>query len=333
MNSFLSNFPLSRPRRLRKEPWIRQLIQETYLNTSDLIYPIFITYNKKSSAIDSMPGIKRLNIDEAVVCANKAYELGIKAVALFPEVPEDLKNDQGTEALNEENIICKTVKKIKENIKGLGVICDVALDPYTTSGHDGIVINNKIDNDKTVEILCKQALVNANAGCDIIAPSDMMDGRIKVIRKYLDQYSFQDILIMSYAAKYASSYYGPFRNAISASSRLGKDKKKTYQMDYNNTNEALKEVSLDIKEGADIILVKPGMPYLDVLSSIKKSFKLPTFSYQVSGEYSMLKKAVNDKVFKSEEVIIETLSCFKRAGADAIITYFALEAATLLNNK
>ena len=333
MNSFLSNFPLSRPRRLRKEPWIRQLIQETYLNTSDLIYPIFITYNKKSSAIDSMPGIKRLNIDEAVVCANNAYELGIKAVALFPEVPEDLKNDQGTEALNEENIICKTVKKIKENIKGLGVICDVALDPYTTSGHDGIVINNKIDNDKTVEILCKQALVNANAGCDIIAPSDMMDGRIKVIRKYLDQYSFQDILIMSYAAKYASSYYGPFRNAISASSGLGKDKKKTYQMDYNNTNEALKEVSLDIKEGADIILVKPGMPYLDVLSSIKKSFKLPTFSYQVSGEYSMLKKAINDNVFKSEEVIIETLSCFKRAGADAIITYFALEAAALLNNK
>ena len=333
MNSFLSYFPLSRPRRLRREPWIRQLIQETYLNSNDLIYPIFITYNDKSSTIASMPGIRRLNINDAVEHANKAYECGIKAVALFPQVPNDLKNYNGTEALNEENIICRTVKKIKENIKGLGVICDVALDPYTISGHDGIYLNNAINNDKTIEVLCKQALVNARAGCDIIAPSDMMDGRIKAIREYLDQYSFQDILIMSYAAKYASSYYSPFRSAISASSNLGKDKKKTYQMDYNNTNEALKEVSMDIKEGADIVLVKPGMPYLDVLSSIKKSFKLPTFSYQVSGEYSMLKRGIEENIFKNEEIIIETLSCFKRAGADAIITYFALEAASLLNKR
>ncbi len=331
MNSFLSNFPLSRPRRLRKATWIRELVSETYLTTNDLIYPIFITYNDKSSNIISMPGIKRLNINDAVEYANKAYEMGIRAVALFPQVPDNIKNENGSEALNEDNIICKTVKSIKENIKELGVICDVALDPYTSSGHDGIYQNDQIDNDKTLEVLCKQALINVRAGCDIIAPSDMMDGRIRAIREYLDKHSFENTIIMSYAAKYASSYYGPFRSAISASSKLGKSKKKTYQMDFNNTDEALKEVSMDIKEGADIILVKPGMPYLDVLSSIKKTFKVPTFSYQVSGEYSMLKKGIDENIFKKEEVIVETLSCFKRAGADAILSYFALEAAEVLN--
>ena len=330
MNSFFSNYPLSRPRRLRKEHWIRSLIKENTLNISDLILPIFITYDKKSTVIDQMPNIKRYSTDDAVDMANNALELGIKAVALFPQVPDYKKDDLGSEAYNENNIICKTVRKIKENVKNLGIICDVALDPYTLSGHDGIVENNEVENDKTIEILCKQALTNAQAGCDIIAPSDMMDGRVKKIREYLDNHKFQNTLIMSYAAKYASAYYGPFRNAISASSNLGKDKKKSYQMDYNNYNEALKEVSMDIKEGADIILIKPGLPYLDILSSIKKTYQIPTFSYQVSGEYTMLQKAIDSKIFDKEEIILETLSCFKRAGADAILTYFAIEAGNII---
>ena len=280
-----------------------------------------------------MPNIKRNNINDAVVLANKAYEAGIKAVAIFPEVPEEKKDIFGKEALNENNIVCKAVRAIKKNVNGIGVICDIALDPYTISGHDGILENNQIDNDKTVEILCKQAIVNAEAGCDIIAPSDMMDGRIKVIRESLDKSSFHNTIIMSYAAKYASAFYGPFRNAISASNNLGPNKKKSYQMDYNNNNEALKEVSMDIKEGADIILIKPGMPYLDVLNKIKNTFNYPTFSYQVSGEYSMLMKSIEEGYFKKEDIIIETLSCFKRAGADAILTYFALEAAKILRQK
>ena len=280
-----------------------------------------------------MPNVKRNNIDDAVVLANKAYEAGIKAVAIFPEVPEEKKDVFGKEALNENNIVCKAVRAIKKNVNGIGVICDIALDPYTISGHDGILENNQIDNDKTVEILCKQAIVNAEAGCDIIAPSDMMDGRIKVIRESLDKSSFHNTIIMSYAAKYASAFYSPFRNAISASNNLGPNKKKSYQMDYNNNNEALKEVSMDIKEGADIILIKPGMPYLDVLNKIKNTFNYPTFSYQVSGEYSMLMKSIEESYFKKEDIIIETLSCFKRAGADAILTYFALEAAKILRSK
>ena len=280
-----------------------------------------------------MPNVKRNNINDAVVLANEAYEAGIKAVAIFPEVPEEKKDVFGKEALNENNIVCKAVRAIKKNVNGIGVICDVALDPYTISGHDGILENNQIDNDKTVEILCKQAIVNAEAGCDIIAPSDMMDGRIKVIRESLDKSSFHNTIIMSYAAKYASAFYGPFRNAISASNNLGPNKKKSYQMDYNNNNEALKEVSMDIKEGADIILIKPGMPYLDVLNKVKNTFNYPTFSYQVSGEYSMLMKSIEEGYFKKEDIIIETLSCFKRAGADAILTYFALEAAKILRPK
>ncbi len=280
-----------------------------------------------------MPNVKRNNINDAIMLANKAYEAGIKAVAIFPEVPEEKKDIFGKEALNENNIVCKAVRAIKKNVNGIGVICDIALDPYTISGHDGILENNQIDNDKTIEILCKQAIVNAEAGCDIIAPSDMMDGRIKVIRERLDKSSFHNTIIMSYAAKYASAFYGPFRNAISASNNLGPNKKKSYQMDYNNNNEALKEVSMDIKEGADIILIKPGMPYLDVLNKIKNTFNYPTFSYQVSGEYSMLMKSIEEGYFKKEDIIIETLSCFKRAGADAILTYFALEAAKILRSN
>ena len=333
MNNFLSNFPYCRPRRLRQEDWIRQIVTENFLKISDLILPIFLTYESNSTEIDMMPNIKRNNINDAVVLANKAYEAGIKAVAIFPEVPKEKKDVFGKEALNENNIVCKAVRAIKKNVNGIGVICDIALDPYTISGHDGILENNQIDNDKTVEILCKQAIVNAEAGCDIIAPSDMMDGRIKVIRESLDKSSFHNTIIMSYAAKYASAFYGPFRNAISASNNLGPNKKQSYQMDYNNNNEALKEVSMDIKEGADIILIKPGMPYLDILNKIKNTFNYPTFSYQVSGEYSMLMKSIEEGYFKKEDIIIETLSCFKRAGADAILTYFALEAAKILRSK
>ncbi len=333
MNNFLSNFPYSRPRRLRKDEWIRILVQENVLRTENLILPIFLTYDESSSEIVSMPNVYRNNINDAVILAKKAFDIGIKAIALFPEVPKEKKDVFGKEALNENNIVCRAVREIKKNVNQIGIICDVALDPYTLSGHDGVYQNDLIDNDKTIEILCEQALINAQSGCDIIAPSDMMDGRVKYIREKLDKALFKDTLIMSYAAKYASAYYGPFRNAISASSDLGPNKKKSYQMDYNNFNEALKEVSMDIKEGADIILIKPGMPYLDILSLVKKTFNFPTFSFQVSGEYLMINKSIESGFMKKEEIIIETLSCFKRAGADAILTYFAMDAAKILSKS
>ncbi|MAI02315.1 MAG: porphobilinogen synthase [Rickettsiales bacterium] len=333
MNNFLSNFPYSRPRRLRKDEWIRILVQENVLRTENLILPIFLTYDESSSEIVSMPNVYRNSINDAVILAKKAFDIGIKAIALFPEVPKEKKDAFGKEALNENNIVCRAVREIKKNVNQIGIICDVALDPYTLSGHDGVYQNDLIDNDKTIEILCEQALINAQSGCDIIAPSDMMDGRVKYIRENLDKALFKDTLIMSYAAKYASAYYGPFRNAISASSDLGPNKKKSYQMDYNNFNEALKEVSMDIKEGADIILIKPGMPYLDILSLVKKTFNFPTFSYQVSGEYLMINKSIESGFMKKEEIIIETLSCFKRAGADAILTYFAMDAAKILSKS
>jgi porphobilinogen synthase len=333
MNNFLSNFPYSRPRRLRKDEWIRILVQENVLRTENLILPIFLTYDESSSEIVSMPNVYRNNINDAVILAKKAFDIGIKAIALFPEVPKEKKDVFGKEALNENNIVCRAVREIKKNVNQIGIICDVALDPYTLSGHDGVYQNDLIDNDKTIEILCEQALINAQSGCDIIAPSDMMDGRVKYIRENLDKALFKDTLIMSYAAKYASAYYGPFRNAISASSDLGPNKKKSYQMDYNNFNEALKEVSMDIKEGADIILIKPGMPYLDILSLVKKTFNFPTFSYQVSGEYLMINKSIESGFMKKEEIIIETLSCFKRAGADAILTYFAMDVAKILSKS
>ncbi len=330
MNNFLSNFPLHRPRRLRKNRWIRSLVQETTILPNDLIYPIFVTYDSKSSAIESMPGISRLNLEEALDRSLEARELGIHAIALFPEVPESLKDSNGSEALNNSNIICKLVEKIKKHSPSLVIICDVALDPYTSTGHDGISKNGKILNDQTIELLCEQALINAKAGCDIVAPSDMMDGRIEKIRKYLDKHNMQETLIMSYAIKYSSSMYGPFRDAVSASNNLGLDKKQTYQMQYNNIEEALREASLDIKEGADILLVKPGIMYLDVLKEVKNKFKYPTFSYQVSGEYSMLKNSILSGVFNEEDILMETAACFKRAGADAIISYFAMDLAKIL---
>ena len=330
MNNFLSNYPLFRARRLRKEKWVRSLVCETNLEPKNLILPIFITEEKKSTDIIGMSGIKKYTVNHALEVVNKAKELGIKAIALFPEIQKNKKDILGKEALNNENLVCNAVRKIKSQIPDIGIICDVALDPYTISGHDGIVVNKKVHNDKTIELLCKQALVNVQAGCDIIAPSDMMDGRILSIRKYLEEQGFSDTIIMSYAAKFSSSLYEPFRNAISASRNLGKDKKRSYQMQYGNIEEALREVSMDIKEGADIILIKPGLPYLDVLHYVKKTFNYPTFSFQVSGEYAMIQNSIIAGTFKKEDIILEALSCFRRAGADAILTYFAIDAAQLV---
>ena len=330
MSNYLSNFPLHRPRRLRSSKWIRKLVRETTIRPDDLIFPIFVTYDSKSTEIKSMPGIKRMSLEEAFDLSQIAKELGINAVAIFPEVPNDIKDNTGKEALNSKNIVCKLVEKIKKNSPSLGVICDVALDPYTTSGHDGLLEDGKVINDKTVSILCEQALINAEAGCDIIAPSDMMDGRIEKIRQHLDKNNKKETLIMSYAVKYSSNMYAPFRSAVSASSKLGSDKKNTYQMDYGNIYEAIREASLDIKEGADILLIKPGIMYLDVLREVKNTFKFPTFSYQVSGEYSMLKQAILSGEYNEVDLLMETFLCFKRAGADAIISYFALDMAKIL---
>ncbi len=330
MNNFLSNFPLHRPRRLRKNKWIRKLVRESSIAPNDFILPIFVTYEKQSTEIKLMPGIKRLNLEDAFDLSQKAKEFGINAVAIFPEVPSKIKDETGKEALNRNNIVCRLVEKIKKFSPSLGVICDVALDPYTTSGHDGLIENGEIINDKTINVLCEQALINADAGCDIIAPSDMMDGRVEKIRNYLDKNNKQNTLIMSYAVKYSSNLYAPFRNAVSAATKLGPDKKNTYQMDYGNINEALREASLDIKEGADILLIKPGIMYLDVLKEVKSTFNYPTFSYQVSGEYSMLKNAILSGEYNEKEILMETFLCFKRAGADAIISYFALDIAKIL---
>ncbi len=333
MHNYLSNFPLSRLRRVRSEEWIRQLVNESNLSINDLILPIFINYHKKSTKIDTMPGISRYCLNDAIEVANAAKEIGIKAIAIFPEVPTEKKDANGSEALNDNNIVCKAIRKIKENIKNLGVICDIALDPYTLSGHDGILEDGKVNNDKTVEILVKQAKLNVDAGCDIIAPSDMMDGRVKNIREMLEKNNYHNTLIMSYAAKYASCFYGPFRDAVSASTNLGQDKKKSYQMQFGNSQEALRETALDIKEGADIILIKPGMSYLDIIKSVKETFNFPTFCYQVSGEYSMIKNSILSNIFEEKDIVIETLSCFKRAGADAILTYFAMDAAKILTKQ
>ena len=323
-------FPSTRMRRNRQTDWSRRLIKENELSVNDLIWPIFIANDDKKSPINSMPGVNRIPLNAIVETVQEAKELGIPAIALFPETDISLKNEKGSEALNEDNLICKATKAIKKNIKNIGVITDVALDPYTNHGHDGLLENNEVLNDETIEILCKQAVNQARAGADIIAPSDMMDGRIKSIRLELDKNGFKNTQIMSYAAKYASCFYGPFRNAIGSDENLTKKDKKSYQMDYANSDEALREVNLDIAEGADMIMIKPGMPYLDIIYRVKSSFKMPTYAYQVSGEYSMIMSAINNNYLDNNKVIIESLSCFKRAGADGVLTYFALKAARLL---
>ncbi len=324
-------YPTTRMRRNRSADWARRLTRESSLSSDDLIWPIFVQegYSERTP-VPSMPGVERLSIDLAVEAVGQAKALGIPAVAVFPVTPPELKTEDGKEATNADNLVCRTVRAIKERHDDIGVICDVALDPYTTHGQDGIVRKGKVINDKTVEVLCQQAFVQARAGCDVIAPSDMMDGRIGAIRKALDAEGLQDVSLLAYSAKYASAFYGPFRDAVGSAQNLGSADKRTYQMDPANTDEALREVQLDIAEGADMVMVKPGMPYLDIVRRVKQTFGVPTFAYQVSGEYAMLRGAADQGWLDWNGVIIESLVSFKRAGADGVLTYAALDIAKLL---
>ena len=320
-------FPNLRLRRTRKYNWSRKLIQENNLSPNDLIHPIFLVEGKnRKQPIKSMPGIYRYSIDQLGMIINNIIKHKIPMVALFPSTPNKKKDKFGTEALNEDNLVCKAIRYIKKRFKNnIGIMSDVALDPYTIHGHDGLLKNNYVINDETVDVLIKQALIQAQMGCDVIAPSDMMDGRVGKIRKYLDKNKYYDVQILSYAVKYASNFYGPFRDAVGSQKSLKSDKK-NYQMDFANSNESLREVALDIKEGADMVMVKPGLPYLDVIQKVKNNFKIPVLAYQVSGEYSLIKKGINNKLI-NEEAIIESLMCFKRAGASAIVSYFAIDIA------
>ena len=326
-------FPNSRLRRLRLNSSIIDLVSENTLNSADLIQPVFVKENLNGSEpIESMPNVNRYGIDSILKEVESVISSGIKTIAIFPVIDSNKKDDLGKEALNEENIISKTIKLIKKEFPELVIIADVALDPYTSHGHDGLLINNYVDNDATLESLVSQSLILAASGADIIAPSDMMDGRIGKIREALENSNFKNTLILSYAAKYNSKFYGPFRDAVNSSSNLGKSSKSSYQMSPANKSEAMHEVAMDIEEGADIVMVKPGMPYLDILSSVKETFKIPTFAYQVSGEYSMLKLAI-EKGWLDKDVILETLVGFKRAGADAILTYSAKEISMEINKN
>ena len=330
----INSFPRVRMRRNRLSEFSRKLMSENNLSVNDLIYPIFITYGLKvKEEISSMPGIYRFSLDQLHKEIEYISSLNIPAIALFPKIENELKTPDGKEALNKNNLICKAIKISKKVNPDLGVITDVALDPYTDHGHDGIINKDQIDNDLTLKTLCKQAVVQAEAGCNIIAPSDMMDGRVGAIRDTLDEHGFINVQIMSYAAKYASSFYGPFRDAVGSAVNLSKKSKKSYQMDPANSAEALREIRLDINEGADMIIIKPGMPYLDIISKAKNEFNFPVIAYQVSGEYSMIKAAIQNGWFDEEKIIFETMMCFKRAGCDAIITYFAPFVAKKLINK
>jgi len=327
----IGTYPKTRLRRLRKSKWIRNLVSENNISVNDLVLPIFIREGKnKIELIKNMPGVYRYTLDNLPKILNQVKKLKIPMIALFPYTPKNKKDNEGSEALNPENLICKSLRIIKKKFPEIGVMCDVALDPYTSHGHDGVIYKNKIDNDKTIKILVKQALLQAEMGCDIIAPSDMMDGRVGVIRTALDKKNFKDVSILSYAVKYASSFYGPFRNAVGSKLNL-KTNKKTYQMDYRNSFELFREVGLDIKEGADMVMVKPGMIYLDVINEIKNNFKVPVLAYQVSGEYSLIKNAIEKKIL-NEDSIIESIISFKRAGACAIITYFAIDIAKKIHS-
>jgi porphobilinogen synthase len=317
----------TRPRRNRKADWSRRMVAENVLTTDDLIWPLFLVDGTKTRIpVASMPGVERLSVDEAVRDAERAAKLAIPCLALFPYTDPKRRDEDGTEALNPDNLVCRAIRAIKKEIPQVGVLCDVALDPYTSHGHDGLLRHGEIINDATVEVLVKQALVEAEAGCDIIAPSDMMDGRVGAIRAGLDDANFTDVSIMAYAAKYASAFYGPFRDAVGSSATLTGDKR-TYQMDPANTDEALREVELDLAEGADMVMVKPGMPYLDIVRRVKDTFAMPTFVYQVSGEYAMIAGAARNGWIEGERAMMEALLGFKRAGADGILTYFAPQAA------
>jgi porphobilinogen synthase len=320
-------------RRNRKSEWVRRLTRESNVSPDDLIWPLFVHEGHGvRAAVASMPGVERLSIDLVVDAVGEAKALGIPAVAVFPVTPQSLKTPEGKEATNRDNLVCRTVRSIKERHDDIGVICDVALDPYTTHGQDGIVREGRILNDETVEVLCQQALVQAQAGCDVIAPSDMMDGRIGAIRKALDAEGFDQVSLLAYSAKYASVFYGPFRDVVGSAQNLGASDKRSYQMDPANTDEALREVALDVAEGADMVMVKPGMPYLDIVRRVKESFGLPTFAYQVSGEYAMLRGAADRGWLDWDKTLLESMLCFKRAGASGVLTYAAPEIARLLGS-
>ncbi|MBX3447331.1 MAG: porphobilinogen synthase [Parvibaculaceae bacterium] len=323
-------YPAIRMRRTRQSDWLRRLVAENALSVNDLLWPLFLVEGEnRREPVATMPGVERLSVDQAVRAAEEAAGLGIPVVALFPFTPADKRDPEGTLAHDPDNLVCRATRAIKQAVPNVGVLCDVALDPYTSHGHDGLLKGETILNDETVDALVKQALVQVEAGCDIIAPSDMMDGRVGAIRSALEAAGHTNTLIMSYAAKYASAFYGPFRDAIGSSGALKGDKR-SYQMDPANGDEALREVALDIAEGADMVMVKPGLPYLDIVTRVKAEFGMPTFAYQVSGEYSMIAGAIERGWFDRDRVILESLMGFKRAGADGILTYFAPEAARLL---
>jgi len=325
-------YPTTRLRRNRRDDWSRRLVAENHLRVDDLIWPVFVHEGEaRREPVLSMPGVERLSVDLLVEAVAEAVELRIPAVAIFPATPPDKKTPEAEEAFNPENLVCRSVRALKKaHGDRLGVICDVALDPYTSHGQDGLVRDGYVVNDETNEALCRQAVVQAEAGCDVSAPSDMMDGRIGAVRRALDAAGFERVRILSYAAKYASAFYGPFRDAVGSSSSLGKGDKRTYQMDPANGDEALREVALDLAEGADMVMVKPGMPYLDIVRRVKEAFLVPTYVYQVSGEYAMLCAAAQNGWLDRPRVIMESLLAFKRAGADGILTYFAVEAARML---
>ena len=325
-------FPNLRLRRSRKYAWSRRLVEENSLSSNDLILPIFLIDGKnKTQSIKTMPGVYRYTIDKLGKVVSDAIKSGIPMIALFPSTSLKKKNDLGTEALNEDNLVCQAIQFIKKRFKNeIGIMCDVALDPYTSHGHDGLLKSGYVLNDQTINILLKQSLLQAEMGCNVIAPSDMMDGRVGKIRKALDKEGYQMVQILSYAVKYASNFYGPFRDAIGSNKFLKTDKK-NYQMDFRNSLESIREVALDIKEGADLVMVKPGMPYLDIIKLVKDTFKIPVFAYQVSGEYSLIKLGIKNKLI-NDESILESLISFKRAGATAIVSYFALEIAKKIKN-
>ncbi len=327
----LGQYPTTRLRRPRRFAWSRRLAAENRLSVDDLIWPVFVHDGPEPEiAVASMPGVFRYSIARLVEQAARARELGIPAIALFPATEPSKKTPDGRDALNPDNLVCRAIRALKKEVSDLGIICDVALDPYTSHGHDGLLENGYVVNDKTVDVLCRQAVIQAQAGCDVIAPSDMMDGRIGAIRKALDQAGFEHVIVLAYSAKYASAFYGPFRDAVGSAGNLGGASKQTYQMDPANADEALREVALDIAEGADWVMVKPGMPYLDIVRRVKSSFGVPTFVYQVSGEYAMLRAAGERGWLDLTATMLESLLSFKRAGADGILSYFALEAARML---
>ena len=331
--NFAGQFPETRMRRVRRQDWSRRLVRENQLTVDDLIWPVFVQDGQNRRVpIASMPGVERLSVDLIVEAVARAAELKIPAVAVFPATDPSLKTEAAMEALNPENLVCRAVRAIKAAKLDIGLICDVALDPYTSHGQDGLVRDGYVVNDETLEMLCRQAVVQAEAGCDIIAPSDMMDGRVAAVRRALDAAGFSQVQILAYAAKYASAFYGPFRDAVGSATSLGQGDKRTYQMDPANGDEALREVALDIAEGADLVMVKPGMPYLDIVSRVKATFGVPTFAYQVSGEYAMLVAAAQNGWLDRTKAMLESLLSFKRAGADGVLTYFAIEAAEHLRD-